>query len=265
MVKRFSLLLLLVFACASCAGEISLSDSLFMGYEGTIYIHNNTTGDIYCYNAERSEKRFTTCSTFKIPNTLIALELGIADDENYYRDPDTVKHPPMETWPEAWKKGTDLKNALRYSVVWFYQEIAEEVGKENYAKYLKMFDYGNRDISGPIDRFWLSNSLKISAKEQVRFLENLYFYRYPVKKENVDLVKRLLLLEEKEGYKLYGKTGAGSSEDGNAIGLLSGFCEKGDNIYFFALNMEGDSYTEIAPKRLMIVKKALEEVFKKEM
>jgi beta-lactamase class D len=34
--------------------------------------------------------------------------------------------------------------------------------------------YGNQDISGGIDQFWLSSSLKISPKEQADFMEALY-------------------------------------------------------------------------------------------
>ena len=46
--------------------------------------------------------------------------------------------------------------------------------------FLNQFDYGNRDISGGIDRFWLGNTLRISPLEQVAFVQKMHERRLGV-------------------------------------------------------------------------------------
>lgn len=39
---------------------------------------------------------------------------------------------------------------------------------------LKQFAYGDQDISGGVDKFWLSSTLEISPGEELAFLKKLY-------------------------------------------------------------------------------------------
>ncbi|MGH8726962.1 MAG: penicillin-binding transpeptidase domain-containing protein [Burkholderiales bacterium] len=42
------------------------------------------------------------------------------------------------------------------SVVWYYQELARRIGRERLQAYVDRFEYGNQNISGRIDQFWLT-------------------------------------------------------------------------------------------------------------
>jgi beta-lactamase class D len=44
-----------------------------------------------------------------------------------------------------------------------YQEIARQVGEQREAEFLKKFAYGNEDVSGRVDHFWLDGQLRITA------------------------------------------------------------------------------------------------------
>ncbi len=76
-------------------------------------------------------------------------------------------------WLDAWNRDQDLRSSMRNSVVWVYEGFARAIGAEREAEFLQRLRYGNMDISGGLATFWLDESLKISAHEQVAFLRGL--------------------------------------------------------------------------------------------
>ena len=80
---------------------------------------------------------------------------------------------------EQWNKDQTLTSATINSVSWYFQKVDSLVGKTRIESYLKQMGYGNVDLSGGINEFWLESSLKISPIEQVKILEKLYTYKLP--------------------------------------------------------------------------------------
>ena len=68
-------------------------------------------------------------STFKIWNTLIALETGAAPDAGFQQRYDPVKYPREDWWPETWLQDQTLESAFRRSAVWYYRELALRGGR----------------------------------------------------------------------------------------------------------------------------------------
>jgi beta-lactamase class D len=245
------------------AGEVSERPDLgqfFAGLDGTFVLLEAQTGRLTRFNPERASERFPPASTFKIPNALIALETGVVDGPEFALAWD-VKTPQEPWWPDIWKRDHTLQTALPKSVVWYFQEVARRIGHERMQSHLDGFDYGNRDISGGIDQFWLTGGLRISADEQVRFLQRFYEEALGVSKRSTDIVKELLVLEEEPGYRLSGKTGwsALGESDAPQIGWLVGYLESGEATHFFALNIDIRT-NEDASKRLVIAKSVLREL-----
>ena len=77
------------------------------------------------YNPERCANRFIPASTFKIFNSLAALESGAVKDENEIMKWDSVKR-----FYDMWNQDLNLGQAFKYSAVWFYQELARRIGEE---------------------------------------------------------------------------------------------------------------------------------------
>ncbi len=196
------------------------------------------------YNASRCKTRFTPASTFKIPNSLIGLESKVVADENFI-----IKWDGIKRGNEDWNRDHTLASAIKYSVVPYYQELARRVGVAGYKKYFGRFSYGNKEIGGRIDGFWLDNSLKISADEEVQFLKDFYEYNLPFSKKNIDLVKKILPEEIYNASVLKYKTGAGSLENGKYIGWLVGYIEKEKSVCYFAYNTEAPSFEEVKKER----------------
>lgn len=240
----------------SCSADKNLAE-YFEQNTGCFVLLDAQNNEFVKYNPERCAERFTPCSTFKIPNSLIALETGIFEDADSVVTWDSVSVARQIWWPESWAGNQSLRSGLKNSVVWFYQQIAEQVGKDNYKNFLYRMNYGNQDISGPLNRFWLSSTLKISADEQINFLKSFYNNDFNLSDDAVDLVKEIMLLEETTDYKLYGKTGGGSLSEDKFIGWLVGFVENTNGLYFYAMNIEGRSFGEVADKRISITKNIL--------
>ncbi len=195
--------------------------------------------DLYIrYNPKRCNKRFIPASTFKILNSLIGLETAVIRDQEFYLTWDGTEHRMPE-----WNRDHTLKSAIKFSVVWYYQELARRVGYEKMYYYVHKCNYGNKDISGGIDRFWLDGALRISQKEQIEFLKKLYKNDLPFSRRNIDIVKDILLNEDDGSYRLRAKTGSGF-QDGKSIGWYVGYLEQNDNVYFFATNIEADDPDE---------------------
>jgi beta-lactamase class D len=235
--------------------------SRFFGeIEGTIVILDQQTGRVLRHNARRAGTRFLPASTFKIPNTLIALETGVATGPDFTVRRDSTLAPKEDWWPSTWAMDSHtLRTALPNSVVWYYQELARRIGPDRMTAYLDQFDYGNGAIGGGIDRFWLTGELRISAEEQVEFLRRFYLGQLEVDPRSSEIVRELLLLEETPTYRLSGKTGwanlGGSSPE--SIGWLVGYVERGDDVHFFAMNIDIRENRDAAA-RLTITKAILQ-------
>jgi beta-lactamase class D len=135
-----------------------------------------------------------------------------------------------------------MATAMKNSTVWFYQEIARRIGERKMRHWITREHYGNMDISGGIDKFWLNGGMRISQKEQIDFLKRLYAGALNFSKRSMDIVKIMIILEDTSAYTMRGKTGWGE-DDGRNIGWLVGYLEKNGNVYFYATNIEAPEPT----------------------
>ncbi len=93
--------------------EINLS-ALFSDIDGpgTFVLLNAKTGQSLYYNPERAQQRFIPASTFKIPNSLIALETGVASGADFALPWDSTAVPPKTWWPKSWRQDQTLRSAF---------------------------------------------------------------------------------------------------------------------------------------------------------
>lgn len=260
---RVALLLLMLAAGYASVSAQDLSP-FFKDTKGAFVLYDLKNDRYTRYDEARCRVRFSPKSTFKIPNSLIGLETGVIHDADFVIAWNRQKYPPQDNWDQYpfkyWAQDHTLRSAIKYSVVWYYRELALRVGPERMKKFVKAFDYGNEDIAGKIDDFWLGGPLRISANEQVEFLKKFYAGRLPVSKRSIEIVKDILVLEKTPAYTLSAKTGGGSIAEGTYIGWFVGYVETRGNVYFFATNLEGASYPEIRDKRIDVTKLILTEL-----
>ena len=200
----------------------------FVGYKVEDYL-------IVASDKDRSGEAQLPASTYKVPHSIIALETGVVKDP----DKDVFKWDGVKRSIEAWNKDHTLRSAIAVSAVPVYQEIARRIGQERMQKYVDLLEYGNRDIGGGIDQFWLTGNLQIDPMEQVDFLDRLRRGVLPVSKRSQDLVRDILPVTKVGDAVIRAKSGLLGAEIGKpSLGWMVGWAEKGSEHTVFALNMD---------------------------
>jgi beta-lactamase class D len=200
----------------------------FVGYRTDDYL-------IIASDRDRSGQAFLPASTFKIANSLIALETGVVEDP----DKDVFKWDGVKRSIEAWNQDHTMRSAIAASAVPVYQEIARRIGIERMQKYVDLLDYGNCNIGGGIDQFWLTGDLRIDPVQQIDFVDRLRRGVLPVSKRSQDLVRDILPLTRVGEATIRAKSGLLGAELGKpSLGWLVGWAEKGSAQTVFALNLD---------------------------
>jgi len=223
-----------------------------------VFVENGVAGTFALYdvdhltliNAERAQTRLVPASTFKIANTIIALETGVVKDENEII-PYGGRPQPFKTW----EKDMSMREAIALSAVPIYQELARRIGLERYREWLARLDFGNRQTGTTVDTFWLDGPLEISAVEEARFAARLAQQKLDASIRSQSIARDIIRLESRDGKVLYGKTGWRFSSTPN-LGWWTGWVEQNGRISAFSLNIDMPAATD-APKRVAIGKAML--------
>ncbi|MBN1112890.1 MAG: class D beta-lactamase [Bacteroidales bacterium] len=195
---------------------------------GTFVLKDLKTNKISIYNNDRGNEEFVPASTFKILNSMIALQESVIASVN-----DTIKWDSVDRGSKSWNKDHTMRSALPVSCVWFYQELARKIGIKQMQKWIIESDYGNKKIENEIDKFWLEGNLAISANQQIYFLEKLIKEKLPFDSSIQKVVKEIMITDSTESYIIHSKTGWSQK-----IGWNVGYVETKDNVWIFVLNID---------------------------
>ncbi len=249
----------LVFAFCSCNVNKAKIDNDLKKYfdaknvDGSFTMLDNGTGKITVYNMSMDTMRVLPGSGFDIVNSLIGLETGKVRDENMIIKWDGIKRPDS-----VWNKDMDMKQAFKSGAESYFREVARLIGHDTMKLYVDSLAYGNKNMDGPIDSFWLDNHLKISPDEQLGLVKRLYFDQLPFRKSVQQSVRQMMLQEDNTAYKLSYKTGTGFDENNNSLGWLAGWVEENRHVYFFVTLLRSkDRDFDMAPARIGITKDIL--------
>ncbi|MBE9462080.1 penicillin-binding transpeptidase domain-containing protein [Dyadobacter subterraneus] len=205
----------------------------------TCHVNGSTT--IYDYNSHKwtvtdevdSHRGSQPASTFKIINLLIALETGIIKDENaIIKWPGTTDTTLYGYRPDIYRD-ISVKEAFELSAGWAFIELAKQVGRKKYKTYLQRSNYGNGDLSEKGDDFWNFGNFHVSPRNQIEFLISVYDNKTIFSKQNIAILKKVMVTEKTTDHTLRSKTGW-TRVEGNDIGWWVGYLESKGNVYFFA-------------------------------
>ena len=199
---------------------------------GTIVVCNISSDECKVYNKHRSDSAYLPASTFKILNSMIALQTGSIKNVN-----DTIKWNGEDRGWSEWNKDQTMKTAMPLSCIWFYQELARRIGKEDMQKWIDTVGYGNSQMGGLIDNFWLEGDLRISAKEQIIFLKKLIKNKLAFNTSIQESVKEIMITDSTDNYMMHSKTGW-AMRISTQIGWFVGFVETKQGTWIFALNQD---------------------------
>jgi beta-lactamase class D len=226
------------------------------GFSGAIVIHDPGQQAYLAGHSERVDRRLIPASTFKIFSSLVALETGVVADAHTIIPWDGV----MRSRPEL-NQDLDLQAAFRISAVPHYQALVRRIGAERMQQFIDAVGYGNRDISGGIDQFWLTGGLRISPREQVDFLARLFRGDLPFSAATQAAVREMMVGERTADYTLHAKTGWAVLPEAGNIGWWVGWVTGEAGTRFFATALETASPGEsFGPSRLEVTRSVLEQL-----
>lgn len=187
----------------------------FKGINGCTVFYNPKQEVYNVYNKALCEVPISPYSTFKVITTLMALEKGIVESE------------------ASIIAETTLEEAFKKSYVWYYEQIMDELQKEEVQDTLKNLEYGNEELTDWNEQghhtFWIASSLKISPMEQVAVLSKIFEGKSGLNENHVEVLRNLMLVEKNEDYTVYGKTGSAKKKEAWFVGFLEA---QGDRVYF---------------------------------
>jgi beta-lactamase class D len=224
------------------------------GTVGTFVAYKVDDYLIIASDKERSGEGRLPASTFKIPNSLIALETGVVQDP----DKDVFKWDGVKRAIEAWNRDHTMRSAIAASAFPVYQEIARRIGEARMQKYVDLLEYGNRNIGGGIDQFWVSGDLRIDPMQQVDFLDRLRRGVLPMSKRSQDLVRDILPVTKIGDAVIRAKSGLTDKANGS-LGWMVGWTEKGSAQTVFAMNMDCPEPRHVAD-RMTVTQACLRDV-----
>lgn len=224
--------------------RLDLSNA-FQGINGCAVLYSPSENSYSLYNKDLAEQEVSPCSTFKIISTLVGLHNDIIKDET-----STMKYNGTEYPNPEWNENLTLQTAFQTSCIWYFRQIIDSVGEDEIKKELTDLEYGNCDISEwegsnvnpyeELNGFWLNSSLKISPIEQVKILSKIFEGESIYDSESVEILKRIMLIQDNEEQKIYGKTGSGS----NGEAWFVGFTEKEEQRRYFAIYLSDSAQAE---------------------
>ncbi len=245
--------LLVSFLSISAFAEDQALAKLFarQGVEGTIVISSLNSRQVFIHNNSRASQRFSPASTFKILNTLIALEEKAISGKD-----DVIKWDGhIYDFPD-WNHDQTLESAFKVSCVWCYQTLANRVGAAKYHTYLQSMEYGKLAEFFNETSFWLDGSLQTSALDQVAFLRKIQQRNLPFSAPSYETLQQIMLAEKAPAFSLWAKTGWATRVKPQ-IGWYVGYVETPKDVWFFALNIEVNNAKDL-PLRRKLLRQALQ-------
>ena len=236
----------ILWVCSLYAEDASLA-KLFddCGVKGAMVIESLDGKEQFVYNEARAKMPLLPASTFKIPNTLIALDQGVVNENSI------LVWDKIERSIPSWNQDQTLESAFKRSCVWCYQNFARHIGLESYNAYFKKLHYGNETTGDNVERFWLDGKLRISAYEQIAFLKKLYTNDLPFQQKHLDFLKKIMIDEQGANYTVRAKTGWATPKSAEHHGWYVGYVEGTKGIYFFATNLIAPSSDELPLRKLI--------------
>ena len=226
------------------------------GFKGITLIYDLNNQRWMAGHAELADTAALPASTFKLFSSLVALETQVIHAADEIIPWDGVTRIRTETNTDL-----SLRDAFRVSSVAHYQHLVREIGSGRMGVLLREAAYGNMNMDGGLETFWLSGDLRISPRQQIEFMVRLYNGELPFRPEVIRAVKDIALMEETDTYKLRAKTGLAVVGDLENTGWAVGWVEKDHNVYFFATMLLAQNPDEtFVPKRLAISREILSQL-----
>lgn len=167
--RSFGVLAALIVVCLGATDREAAPSASAQGTMSCFLLWESRAGEVRRAPSDACQERVTPASTFAVPHALAALDAGVVSGPG-----ELLPRDWRAAGPESARRSHTLGSALRHSVTWYFQRLAERLGEEREVEYLRRFDYGNMDATSGLTTFWIGGSLAVTPEEQLRFWVRLY-------------------------------------------------------------------------------------------
>lgn len=225
---------------------------------GTIALLEPERTTFRCSDALDCTTRTTPASTFKIVNSILAFESGVAEDLNF-----SLPWDGTPAFVPACEGEIRMLQAYQSSCVPFYQEVARRIGLPAMREGVRRLGYGNAEVGSVVDRFWLDGPLAVSPVEQIQFLRRLEEGQLPINAHTRELMRELMIREQRGNAVLRGKTGWAHPNTPDERGWFVGYVEDGGRTAYVVVRATREptmSEEDFLPARVAAAVRALESI-----
>ena len=212
---------------------------------GTFVLWEPDSGRLQASDTARARRGFLPASTFKVFNSLVALQEGAVKDTSTI-----IPWDRSQRRPQGWNEDQNMVQAIARSTVWWYQEVARRVGGERMQHWLDSVRYGNALMGDSIHLFWLQGALRITPLEQIGFMEALHEEELPFDVTHQRAVKRILPGDSTVDRELRGKSGWAIRPE-EEYGWYVGWVEHSGRTAYFATNIDIRSMEDVRKRYTM--------------
>ena len=229
----------------------------FGGMNGTAVLYDPAQNCYQIYHPDLANTRRSPCSTFKIVSGLIGLENHIISPDDSLK-----KWSGEQFWNADWNQDLCFEQAFRFSCVWYFRELIDEIGQAAIQSGLDALQYGNCDISDwsghlntnnnnpALTGFWIESSLKISPKEQTQVMERIFGNSSAYSSEALDELKQAMRIEQaSEEIAIYGKTGMGKDNGVVVDAWFTGFADVSQRRVYFCVYLGESAGKDVSSKK----------------
>lgn len=208
----------------SSATRPTATDARFAayGHPGTFLLQRDGEAPQVVHGAALADVPLRPASTFKVLLALVALETGALKGADEVVPWDGHRYP---NFPQ-WQQDMALREAMQASSEAYFRTIAARIGRERLADWVHKVGYGNGRIGQSAPDAWHDGVLRITARQQLAFVDRLRRGDLPFSAKTIVAVKAAMRDDDIGGMRVYGKTGTHVADDrsGNAwwIGWVEG-------------------------------------------
>lgn len=208
----------------SSATRPTATDARFAayGHPGTFLLQRDGEAPQVVHGAALADVPLRPASTFKVLLALVALETGALKGADEVVPWDGHRYP---NFPQ-WQHDMALREAMPVSSEAYFRTVAARIGRERLADWVKRIGYGNGRIGQSAPDAWHDGVLRITARQQLAFVDRLRRGDLPFSAKTIVAVKAAMRDDDIGGMRAYGKTGTHVADDrsGNAwwIGWVEG-------------------------------------------
>jgi hypothetical protein len=139
--------------------------------------------------------------------------------------------------------GITLNQAFRGDSLSFFQELARRVGQDTLQSWLDTLGYARRYDTpriAKLDSFWIDNSFRVTADEQLGVVKRLYFDQLPFQRRTHAIVSDMMVQSVSQDIKVAYHISENQEPNGSRIVWVQGWREKEKHPDFFVIQLRSE-------------------------